>query len=495
MAPVHGSVEWRGANFGWSKNPGIQSDIRCVKHSSRSSVWPIGNLSSSHLQTAEMAHQRERAFCLSPSNPRVGIQLLQETCQIRPTTGSKAGQYHSNGMDKQGHFKEQDSHAYVEGTILDFSHKRVQNHLCSHPRQAECGGGRRVKVRVCAHPKHLCDQEGKSAITSRDRLHKEAQFYLNKSLSSTSKPGKISQMRSYVRFAIVMNAQPICPSEEFLIKYVCFLARTLPLSSISGYLHGVHVLHKWWSIDFDYSKSIFPKLHLILDGIGNAGIQPAGRKKAAFGLKELLSLKDFCFQSPPGSLERTAWTAVIVCFWACLRSDNVVPKAAHLFDPLRQICRSNMQRIPEGFLISLAKTKTRSTQKAKLKILLPSLDSLVVLCPVRSIDLLCASIPGLDNGPLFMFLEHDNIKPLLYRDLRLVIKNWAKSLGIDPRKYGSQSARSGSATTAYRAGVDEVGIRKLGDWLSDVFLSYVKQDVVDLLKIQMQMLEELSAQQ
>ena len=493
VAPVHGVLEWRSTNFGQAANHSLQPVIGCIGQGSRSCVRKKCNFSSSHSCADKMAHQRERTVCLSRGYPGVGIQFPQETSQVRFSSGGKARQYVSQGVDQQGYLQKQGSDDHAEGDILVISNTRVQGHLCSHSGQTECNSGRRLKVGVLAHPRQLHHQEVAGAISSRERLHKEAQFYMNKSLSGSSKPGKVSQMRSYVRFAIVMNAQPIYPSEEFLVKYVCFLARTLPLASIWGYLHAVQVLHRWWSIDLDYSQATCPRLHLILDGIGSAGVQPTLRKKAAFGLQELLSLKDFCFMTPSGSVERTAWAAIIVCFWACLRSDNVVPKTARLFDPMRQICNANMRRIPEGVLVSLAKTKTRSPQKAKLKILLPRLDSLVKLCPVRAIDSLFASIPGLDKGPLFMFLSVDGVKPLLYRDLRGVIRNWAKSLGVDPRRYGSQSARSGSATTAYRAGVDEVGIRKLGDWLSSVFLSYVKKDVVDLVKIQMQMLNELTS--
>ena len=494
VAPIHGALEWRSTDIGRPENLILQLDFRCIERRSRSSIGQICNLSSSHSKTKEMAHQREGAVRFSRGDARMGLQVSQEACQVLPTSWSRTGQYHCHSLDKQRYIKEQSSNGNVKGTVLDICNTRIQDHLCTHPGRAECDSRRSIKVRILAHPKQLCDQEVSGAITSGERLHKEAQFYLNSSLSTSSKPGKVSQMRSYVRFAIIMNTQPICPSEEFLIKYACFLARTLPLTSIWGYLHAIHVLHKWWSIDFNCSKSTCPKLHLILDGIGSAGIQPALRKKAAFGLKELLSLKGFCFQHSAGSLQRTAWVAIIVCFWACLRSDNVVPKTAKSFDPLRHICSSNMQRIPEGILVSLAKTKTRSSQKAKLKILLTRLDSLVDLCPVRAIDMLLASVPGLDSGPLFMFLSVDGAKLLLYRDLRMVINNWAKACGIDPRMYGSQSARSGSATTAYRGGVDYVGIRKLGDWLSNVFLSYIKTDVVDLLKIQMQMLNELTSQ-
>ena len=58
----------------------------------------------------------------------------------------------------------------------------------------------------------------------------------------------------------------------------------------------------------------------------------------------------------------------------------------------------------------------------------------------------------------------------------------------------AHSARSGGATTAYRAGVGSIGIKKLGDWLSDTFLDYVRHDLADLSEIQMAMLKQMQVQ-
>lgn len=288
-----------------------------------------------------------------------------------------------------------------------------------------------------------------------------------------------------------MSVQPIHPSELFLVRYVCFLARTLPISSIRGYLDAIKILHNSCGFTFDGSSASFPKLHRVLLGISLKGIPTKACKKAAFGVKELISLRAFCFQFVKFSVQRAAWTAIIVCFWGCIRSDNVVPKQAKLFDPHRHVCLSNIQHIPEGLLVVLKRTKTRSAHSASLQFLLPRLPKMAQLCPVKAVNLLVSIVPGPVNGPLFLYRQGQAVKLLLYRDIRSVIRAWSHSVGVPLAKYGSQSARSGSATTAYKSGVDEVGIMKLGDWLSNTFLSYVKQDMVDLLKIHLKMLNHL----
>ena len=208
----------------------------------------------------------------------------------------------------------------------------------------------------------------------------------------------------------------------------------------------------------------------------------------------MLSLRSFCLQQGPGSVQQASWTAIIISFWGCLRSDNVVPKTAALFDYQRQICLANMEWVSEGVVVRLAKTKTRTSGSLSLKVFLSRLDSLMDLCPVRAIISLLDCTPVSFHGPLLLFHKGGIWTPLLYRDLRAVIRAWAASVDVDPSSFGSHSARSGSATVAHKAGVQDSSIMKLGDWLSNAFLSYIKQDVTELRNIQLQMLHQLSAQ-
>ena len=125
---------------------------------------------------------------------------------------------------------------------------------------------------------------------------------------------------------------------------------------------------------------------------------------------------------------------------------------------------------------------------------MPCLDALPFLCPTRAIeDLISAMSPEL-NGPLFIYQSSGGSKLLLYKDVRTVIRKWASSQGIKLGKYGSHSARIGSASTAYKAGVHSAGIKLLGDWLSSTFLSYIRQDVKDIQSIQMDMVDQLKTQ-
>ena len=125
---------------------------------------------------------------------------------------------------------------------------------------------------------------------------------------------------------------------------------------------------------------------------------------------------------------------------------------------------------------------------------MPLLPSSGRLCPVKAVKALLQEVATSESGPLFVFIKGGSVVPLIYSDVRFVIRSWALSLGINPSTFGSHSARIGAATSAFKAGVDDLGIMKLGDWLSNTFLTYVKQDWEDLRKIQFKMLLQLEAQ-
>lgn len=489
---VHETVERARPHPGRVQDHGRSVVHRCMRFRRGSGVSKFGNLSAPAATPVDLAYQRQGTFCLPRRNKAMGSHLLQEARQVCSPVGSSVGQHNSSHMDKQGHFPQQNSNDHATRAVLEVGHARLPGHLHPHSRPQKRHRRCSVEVEVSRNTTSLLNRASSDTLGRRSRLDREAQHYLTNSMGS--KASTISEMRSYVRFAIVMKVQPLNPNEQFLIQYVCFLARTLPQKTILGYMNAVRMLHSWCSLSFDWSKSRFPRLHLILHGVRRVGIPPANKKKTAFGVKELLSLRQYCFGFLPKSVQRAAWTAIIVCFWGCLRSDNVVPKSVTKFDPARHVCKSNIELVDEGFVVSLDKSKTRPLHGSGLTVLLSRLDSLVELCPVRALNLIWSLFPAAHNGPSFLYLKEGLAVPLLYRDLRSVINGWASFNGIVTGKFGSQSARSGSATSAFRGGVDSMSIMRLGDWLSNTFLSYVRQDISDLWKTQMRMLNELRSE-
>ena len=441
-----------------------------------------------------MAYQHQGAICIPNGNSSVGSNLHKETREVGVPVDCQVRQYIGSILDQQRDLQIQSRNDYTQRTVLEISDPKLQGFMFSHSGRQESHSRCSFQAAVPPHPTPVSHQGSSTTVNTRKALDHEAQFFLSSSMADSSRPTKISQMRSYLRFAVVMDTQPMCPSELFLIQYSCFLARSLPLPSIQGYLDAVRILHNWLGYSYDASDLSCPRLHMILAGIKNKGIPTKGQRKAAFGAEQLLSFKAYCYQFSKRSVQRAAWAAIIVCFWGCIRSDNVAPKSAKLFDSKRQICATNLQRILEGFLAILDRSKTSSSLGKALRVLLPQLDNLIDLCPVRAIDMLLLNFAGSNLGPLFQYSKDGSVFPLLYKDIRGVIRDWAQKMGIKLSMYGTHSARSGGATTAYKSGVDEIGIMKLGSWLSNTFLSYVKQDVIDMMQIHMKMAKHMKKQ-
>ena len=53
-----------------------------------------------------------------------------------------------------------------------------------------------------------------------------------------------------------------------------------------------------------------------------------------------------------------------------------------------------------------------------------------------------------------------------------------KGLGADPALYSLHSLQRGRATTAFRAGVSALDIKRHGNWASDAFWGYITAPVV-----------------
>ena len=64
-----------------------------------------------------------------------------------------------------------------------------------------------------------------------------------------------------------------------------------------------------------------------------------------------------------------------------------------------------------------------------------------------------------------------------------------KSIGENPKLFGSHSCRRGGATAAVATGVDIVLVKHHGRWRSDVVYAYVEDSVVRKLSVSLKIME------
>ena len=94
--------------------------------------------------------------------------------------------------------------------------------------------------------------------------------------------------------------------------------------------------------------------------------------------------------------------------------------------------------------------------------------------------------------PLLMQL---NGKPISQTQIRNLMKNVARALGLNPKFYVPHSLRSGRCTDLVRARKPEWAIKKWGRWRSDCWFDhYLKMDASDIAKISSLSDDELGIQ-
>ena len=132
--------------------------------------------------------------------------------------------------------------------------------------------------------------------------------------------------------------------------------------------------------------------------------------------------------------------------------------------------------VSEGLKINLRRSKTDQFGEGSVKGL-PYFDS-TKYCPVISIKK-WLEISKIDSGPLFRrFIKGSKLSQNRLTDQTVahLIKEYLKIAGIDNRNYSGHSLRSGFATSAAEAGVEERSIMEMTGHKSSVMVRrYIKE--------------------
>ena len=76
-----------------------------------------------------------------------------------------------------------------------------------------------------------------------EELMQEARVFKRKAYALSTQKTYISQLRRFLQFCLDFNCVPVTASQETLICYAAYLARSLSASSIPNYLNVVRLLH------------------------------------------------------------------------------------------------------------------------------------------------------------------------------------------------------------------------------------------------------------
>ena len=214
------------------------------------------------------------------------------------------------------------------------------------------------------------------------------------------------------------------------------------------------------------------------------------------------------------------YTAVLVGFFCLLRKANLGHRTAHEAQTAARqkatattsrrpkedvgvLTRDAVSRDKEGRIcLTLKGTKTIQFGQRQLRLYVPKMPPGDPICPATILQLYMAVTGDRPAGEALFgyWTEGGPGKPqqwkhLTHRVLVKGIKDLIKAIGEDPTKFAGHSLRRGGATFAFisEAGLHQITIKALGDWVSDAFLAYC--EVQDTLRVAGAQAMALAAQQ
>ncbi len=164
------------------------------------------------------------------------------------------------------------------------------------------------------------------------------------------------------------------------------------------------------------------------------------------------------------------WAACTTCFFGFLRSGEITTPP-NQFDPGAHLAFGDVTLdSPSNPTLAQVNIKASKMDPFRVGVSIYLGRTGNLLCPVSALAAYLAARGG-EPGPFFKFANNRPLsRDLLVKHLREALK----LAGIDATKYSGHSFRSGAATTAAAAGLEDSLIKTLGRWQSSAYLLYVR---------------------
>ena len=299
-------------------------------------------------------------------------------------------------------------------------------------------------------------------ITDLKTLQEETLLNLKNSKANNTIRAYKSDFKDFVLFC-VQNGFKSLPSEPKIVSlYLTQLStKDIKISTIKRRLVSIGVIHK---LKGHYLDTKHPSIIENLMGIKRRkGVNQKGKKPLLINnLKKIINVID---DQQKEIIKRFRDRSIILIgFSGGFRRSEIVG-----------LDYDDLEFVKEGLKINIKRSKTDQFGEGSIKGL-PFFDN-SEYCPVLSIKN-WIEISKISSGPLFRrFSKGSNLteKRLTDQTVALLIKNYLNLAGIDSRNYSGHSLRSGFATTAAEAGVEERSIMAMtGHKSSEMVRRYIK---------------------
>jgi integrase len=274
-------------------------------------------------------------------------------------------------------------------------------------------------------------------------------------------------------------------SAATLADFAVWLAesRRIKVSTIKTYLTHVHAIHT--DLALDDSSFSDPLLARLFTGLKRRYGDPAPKPKLPI-TTDILSRLVIALGPLDDEYALMLRAALCVSVFGMLRCGEFTVRRYEDFDVAScvtrrhvEIFRPNDDSDPTHALITLPASKTDPFRRGAVIPLAAAPGSRI--CPVTALSEYIDSSDAYDDAPLFHDTETDTGKPLLRDTYLYFLNRLLRAAGIPPENYSGHSARRGGATSAFRAGVPDVIVQRMGRWASMTYRRYQDTGVDDLL--------------
>ncbi len=300
-------------------------------------------------------------------------------------------------------------------------------------------------------------------ITDIKALEQETLINLKNSKANNTIRAYKSDFNDFGLFC-VQNGFKSLPSEPKIVSlYLTHLStRDAKISTIKRRLVSIRVVHK---LKGYYLDTKHPSIIENIMGIKRrkGSIQKGKKPLLINHLKKIVDVIDQ--QSNQEIKKIRDRSIILIGFSGGFRRNEIV-----------SLDYDDLDFVKEGLKITLKKSKTDQFGAGSVKGL-PYFDN-SQYCPVVSLKKLI-EISKISSGPLFRrFTKGLNLSEnrLTDQSVALIIKDYLKLAGIDNKNYSGHSLRSGFATSAAEAGVEERSIMAMtGHKSTEMVRRYIKE--------------------
>tara|TARA_X000000950_G_C13899276_1_gene654268 strand:+ start:37 stop:993 length:957 start_codon:yes stop_codon:yes gene_type:complete len=300
-------------------------------------------------------------------------------------------------------------------------------------------------------------------ITDIKALQEETLLNLKSSKANNTIRAYKSDFNDFSLFC-VKNGFNSLPSEPKIVSlYLTHLSsKSVKISTLKRRLVSIGVIHK---LKGHYLDTKHPSIIENLMGIKRrkGSIQKGKKPLLINALRKLIDVID---QQKSEDIKKLRDRSIIlVGFSGGFRRNEIV-----------SLDYDDLDFVSEGLKIRLKRSKTDQFGEGTVKGL-PYFDN-IQYCPVVSIKN-WLEISKIKSGPLFRrFKKGSNLSEnrLTDQTVALLIKEYLQLAGINSKNYSGHSLRSGFATTAAEAGVEERSIMAMtGHKSSEMVRRYIKE--------------------